>query len=342
MRLPVQEWPIDEVPTTAPPKETAEFKKKVFRVREESSQPLVDLATYSSWLRLRRVTAWIFRFRYNLRNGGQRKSGALSVEELNEAELYWIKWAQKDRFTDEITSLSKGNPVSRTSRIASLDPQLFEGVLRVGGRIDKAKLPWEAKHPIILDHGHDITRLIVIDYHGKVIHAGVEHVFNHLREKFWILRGRAEVKNCTVKCPLCHRRQVKPMNQKMSELPAVRLAGMSTPFKHVGLDYAGPFQVRIGRNRVEKRYICLFTCLHMRAVHLKVAHSLEADSFIMALRRFQARRGDPVRICSDNGSNFVGAERELREELEKMDQEKVADDLSARDVKWHFNPPDAP
>ena len=109
MRLPVQEWPIDEVPTTAPPKEKAEFKKKVFRVREESSQPLVDPATYSSWLRLRRVTAWIFRFRYNLRNGGQRKSGALSVEELNEAELYWIKWAQKDRFTDEITSFSKGS-----------------------------------------------------------------------------------------------------------------------------------------------------------------------------------------------------------------------------------------
>ena len=342
MRLPVQEWPIDEVPTTAPPKEKAEFKKKVFRVREESSQPLVDPATYSNWLRLRRVTAWIFRFCYNLRNGGQRKSGALNVEELNKAELYWIKWAQKDRFTDEITSLSKRNPVSRTSRIASLDPQLFEGVLRVGGRIDKAELPWETKHPIILDHGHDITRLIVIDYHRKLIHAGVEHVFNHLREKFWILRGRAEVKNCTVKCPLCHRRRVKPMNQKMSELPAVRLAGVSTPFKHVGLDYAGPFQVRIGRNRVEKRYICLFTCLHMRAVHLEVAHSLEADSFIMALRRFQARRGNPVRICSDNGSNFVGAERELREELEKMDQEKVADELSARGVKWHFSPPNAP
>ena len=93
------------------------------------------------------MTAWIFRFRYNLRNGGQRKSGALSVEELNEAELYWIKWAQKDRFTDEITSLPKGEPgFSRTSRIASVDPQLLEGVLRVGGRIDKAELPWETKH----------------------------------------------------------------------------------------------------------------------------------------------------------------------------------------------------
>ena len=262
------------MPTTAPQTEKAKFKKKAFRVREESSQPLVDLATYSSWLTLRRVTVWIFRFRYNLRSEGLPKSEALSDEELNEAELYWIKWAQKDLFTGEIPSLSKGNSVSRTSRIASLHPKLLEGVLRVDGRIGKATLPWETKHPIILDHGHDITRLIVIDYHRKLIHAGVEHVFNHLREKYWILRGRAEVNDCAVKCTLCHRRRVKPMNQKISELPAVRLADVSTPFRHVGLDYAGPFQVRIGCNRIEKHYVCLFTCLYMRAFAATVVRTL--------------------------------------------------------------------
>ena len=110
----------------------------------------------------------------------------------------------------------------------------------------------------------------------------------------------------------------------------------------MGLDYAGPFSVRVGRNRIEKRYICLFTCLHMRAVHLEVDHSLEADSFIMALRRFQSRRGNPVRILSDNGTNFVGAERELRESLQEIDPKRVADELSARGVQWIFNPPAAP
>ena len=33
----------------------------------------------------------------------------------------------------EIESLAKGRPVPRTSHIASLDPQLVDGVLRVGG-----------------------------------------------------------------------------------------------------------------------------------------------------------------------------------------------------------------
>ncbi|XP_028405257.1 uncharacterized protein LOC114527763 [Dendronephthya gigantea] len=271
---------------------------------------------------------------HNLRNEDKCKSEALGVQELEKAKLYWIKWAQRDRFPAEVEALSKGRPVSRDSRIASLDPQLVDGILRVGGRIDKTELPWDAKHPIILDHAHDITRLI--DYHRKLIHAGVEHVFNHIRERYWILRGRAEVKNCTLKCPLCHRRRVRPMTQKMNDLPDIRL---SVPFQHVGLDYAGPFSVR---NRVEKRYICLFPRLHMRAVHLEVAHSLEADSFIMALRRFQARRGNPVRILSDNGTNFVGAERELREALNELDPKRVADELSARGVEWKFNPPAAP
>ncbi|XP_048578060.1 uncharacterized protein LOC116619332 [Nematostella vectensis] len=318
LRLPVHAWPIDDVQTTAQPSEKSEMRKKALRVQQEADAPLIDPAAFSTQV------------------------GALSIEELKTEELYWIKCAQRDRFTREIESLEKGQPVPRASRIANLDPQLVDGVLRVGGRIDRADIPWETKHPIILDHGQDVTRLIVTEYHQKLRHVGVEHVFNHLREGFWILRGRAEVKECTIKCPLCHRRRVQPMTQKMSDLPAVRLAGVSTPFKHVGLDYAGPFQVRVGRNRVEKRYVCLFTCLHMRAVHLETAHSLDTDSFIMALRRFRARRGNPVRIMSDNGSNFVGAERELRDALQELSQERIADELSAHGVKWDFNPPDGP
>jgi transposase InsO family protein len=80
--------------------------------------------------------------------------------------------------------------------------------------------------------------------------------------------------------------------------------------------------------------------MHMRAVHLEVAHSLEADSFIMALRRFLARRGNPARILSDNSTNF--AERELRESVLEIDQKRVADELSARGVQWIFIPPAAP
>jgi len=79
----------------------------------------------------------------------------------------------------------------------------------------------------------------------------------------------------------------------------------------------------------------------MRAVHIEVVHTLEADSFICAYQRFVSRRGKPKEIHSDNGTNFTGAERELREALEQLDQAKIYNSLRSNDVQWSFNPPEA-
>ena len=99
--------------------------------------------------------------------------------------------------------------------------------------------------------------------------------------------------------------------------------------------------MRHGR-KTEKRYGVLFTCMTTRAVHLEIAHSLEADAYIMALRRMISRRGSPAHVYSDNGTNFVGAEKELREALEEWNKKNIADQLSQNGVQWHFNPPTSP
>ena len=90
-----------------------------------------------------------------------------------------------------------------------------------------------------------------------------------------------------------------------------------------------------------KRYGAIFTCLALRAVHLEISHSLDTDSFILALRRFIARRGQVKEIRSDNGSNFVGGERELRTMIENWNQVKIHQCLLQRGIKWIFNPPSA-
>ena len=108
----------------------------------------------------------------------------------------------------------------------------------------------------------------------------------------------------------------------------------------MGVDYFGPLLVKQGRSHV-KRYGCLFTCFSVRAVHIEIDHSLEADSFICAYQRFVSRRGKPKEIFSDNGTNFKGAERELREALERWNQDKINDRLRQDEVQWHFNPPEA-
>lgn len=130
------------------------------------------------------------------------------------------------------------------------------------------------------------------------------------------------------------------MTPPTGDLPAERLQPFRRPFSCCGLDYFGPMTVTIGRRR-EKRWGALFTCLTTRAVHLELVCSLSTDSAIMALRRMAARRGWPAVIYSDNGTNFRGADVELRkayeEWLPEMKQEAIR-----YETAWKFIAPGAP
>ena len=126
----------------------------------------------------------------------------------------------------------------------------------------------------------------------------------------------------------------------MAPLPAVRVSPGRSPFAFCGVDYTGPFVTKFGR-RCAKRYICLFTCLATRAVHIECAHALDVDSFMLALSRFINRRRTPEKILSDNGRNFVGAEQVQRDLLRDWDQNDVKSRLSRRGMYWRFNPPEA-
>ena len=68
--------------------------------------------------------------------------------------------------------------------------------------------------------------------------------------------------------------------------------------------------VKQGRSQV-KRYGCIFTCLTIRAIHIEIAHLLDTDAFINAVRQFIARRGKPVLVSTDNGTNFFSGEKEV-------------------------------
>ena len=127
----------------------------------------------------------------------------------------------------------------------------------------------------------------------------------------------------------------------MADLPSERLAFQCPPFTNVGLDYFGPFHVTIRRSS-EKRWGFLLNCLTTRAVHVEIAHSIDTNLCVMGIERFIARRGMPLVICSDNGTNFVGTEKELLLCFLNLDKQKIASELAQRGVKWKFNPPGAP
>ena len=60
-----------------------------------------------------------------------------------------------------------------------------------------------------------------------------------------------------------------------------------------------------------------------RAVHLEVANSMTADSFISAYRRFVGHHGPIRQIRSDQGTNFVGARNELQQALSELDHDRI-------------------
>ena len=118
----------------------------------------------------------------------------------------------------------------------------------------------------------------------------------------------------------------------MADLPEDRVQP-APPFSYCAADYFGPWYVKEGRRPV-KRYGVLFTCLASRAVHLEVANSLTADSFINAYRRFVGRRGPVRQIRSDQGTNFVGARNELYQSLSEQENDKVRQELLKRNCDW--------
>ena len=211
--------------------------------------------------------------------------------------------------------------VKKSSKLGNLRPVLVDGVLRVGGRLQKAVvLSWDEKHLMVLPKRHHVSQLIVRHYHESAAHSGREQTLCELRRMFWIIGGRGLVKKTIRSCIRCRKMNAKPLEQFMGSLPRARLEAYHPPFTFTGVDLFGPLMVKWGR-RTAKRWGCLFTCLTTRAVYLDAKPSLKTDDFIMILRQFISRRRPPKEIWSDRGTNFVEANRELRESIARWNED---------------------
>ena len=216
---------------------------------------------------------------------------------------------------------------------------MIDGLLCVGGRLTNAGGIAEAsKHPIILPKKNLLVDLIVKDIHARCGHSGREYVLSVLRRRFWVIDARASIRRVRSKCIDCKKRDTAPSKQQMAALPSDRVTPGGPPFSNCGIDFFGPYFVKRGRARA-KRYICLFSDLITRGVHLEVAHSMDADSFIQCLQRFIARRSRPKVIRSDQGRNFIRASKDLATEVANFNEKKIQDYLNKEDIEWKFQPP---
>ena len=232
--------------------------------------------------------------------------------------------------------------IQSSSKISNLDPFIEENeVLRVGGRIKRSNLNTEYVHPILLSGEGIVTKLLVKWYHQSDGHGERGYTLNKIRSSgYWIVKANSVIRSFITRCVRCRYLRGKVGEQKMADLPADRIS-TEPPFTYVGLDMFGPLTVKNYRKEM-KRFGIIFTCLSSRAVHLEVVQNMVTDSFIQALRRFIARRGNIRLIRCDNGTNFVGAKSELQRSLSEMDEHKISHFLQNTGtdcVTWKNNPP---
>ncbi|XP_044573578.1 uncharacterized protein LOC123257718 [Drosophila ananassae] len=174
-----------------------------------------------------------------------------------------------------------------------------------------------------------------LEYH----HLAHETAINDIKSSFYISRLRVLYKSVPSTCQRCKVNSAVSRPPQMAPIPIARMGSIQRPFTYTGVDYFGPLLVNVGR-RKEKRWVALFTCLTLRAVHFEIAYSPDTSSCNMCLSNFMALRGTPKEIFSDNGLNFRATEKAVREDLKKIDNDKIT--IKFDGIKWRFNSPGAP
>lgn len=347
-------WPRTDWTTF--PKDLPERKAKAV-VATAAVEPQFEIFDkFSSLTKLIRVTAFCLRFIKNCKQKSttikerEIQIQPLSVNELEQSRLTLVRLVQQHFFVRDISDLNASGSVNKNSPIRKLNPFIDNsGIVRVGGRLGRAALPYAVKYPILLPSRHNFTQLIISHEHERHFHAGAQATLSAIRQNYWPCSGRSVVRQIINRCVTCFRNSPKPSTAMMGNLPEGRINPSKYAFEKCGVDYAGPFYYKEGQrknSRINKCFLAIFVCLSTKCVHIEISVDMSTEAFLSVLKRFISRRGLPSDIYSDNGTNFVGAQRELSELREMFinsaSSQKILNYLSTKTVKWHFIPPRAP
>lgn len=302
---------------------------------------LVD--RFSNIIKLQHTTAMVLRMCPSRRKC--RGTSFVTTAEMEDALEFHVRQAQKMYLSDEYKLLDKKEPVATRSRIQNLNPYLDErGLIRVAGRLLNSELPLRQRKPVIVPRESSVCKLLIAHAHTVTLHGGIREMLQYLRKRFWIVTGRALVKAYNNKCRECKLHLRTTEQQQMAVLPRSRVQ-TAPPFLRSSVDYMGPFQVRIGGPRsrtVVKTYGVVFVCMVTRSVHLDLAENLSTSAFLDVYDRFIHRRGLCQVLFSDNGTQFVGADRKMKMDVAQWRSEAALQHLADHGTEWRFITAGAP
>ena len=173
----------------------------------------------------------------------------------------------------DLTVPPKGN-LKFFGPLQKLNPVCISWVLRVGGRLRRGPIEFETRHPVIIPSDSHVTQLLIEQHHRNIVLCGMSLTWTSLSQTFWVIKGAATVRKVLGQCLPGKRRNANPGQQLMADLPADRVTPFYSP-----------------RSLLQELII---------SDHFM----LSTDAFINSLRRFTCRRGKPISIWSDSGTNL--------------------------------------
>jgi hypothetical protein len=278
--------------------------------------------------------------------------------------------------------ICKTNQLPKNSALQKLNVFWDEKlqIIRLKTRIHLAESLSESfKCPIIIPKS-EISEKIILHTHKMRYHMSQKQTHFELRQRFWIIGGYNYVKNIVRSCKTPRCRYIKFESPRMSPLPPLRLDS-PTCFTNVGVDYIGPLmckhncsdetsniinsekryetlstsqkkemikdlikQCHHGHSGTTKVWLAIFTCFHSRAIHIELVESCSTLDFLDAFRRFVGHRGRPNVFYSDKATQFVAADKNLKELFKSIDFSQIQNHSLGGDtpIQWEFSTPYAP
>ena len=207
-----------------------------------------------------------------------------------------------------------------------------EQVYRVGGRIGKASLSYDLRHPYLIPKNYIG---LLIEKHGHTLHGGHLSTAIEIHKNFWII-GDLNLSRGVIQhdCKVCRHYRGKPVQQQMADLPACRVMPFSRLFQTTMVDYLGPILVKLNQNTTTKGYGAIFICTVLGAVHLTCVQDFSTSAFLQALDRFVSTRGAPAVMISDNATCFRGADNEIGKLCLRLDPSQIQSNTQRFKIEW--------
>ena len=333
LQSPMESWPTEQqVSIMDLPEKKTITHSCVHKPVTETLADRFDLNRFSKLSVLLNTTASILKL-YKRFKQNSTEDVAIKAEDIAEAELFWIKEAQKELH----------EPVA-TGQLTRLTPQYKDGLIVVGSRAKRnIAATWNQQEFILLPYRHRFTLLMARYMHMKTGHLAESATTAMIRSRFWVIQLPRLAKKIVFSCVLCKVKREMLCGQIMAELPIERLRP-SPAFFCVGIDFFGPYVIKgeVNKRTRGKCYGVIFACFSTRAVHVDMAVNYSTDAFLQTLRRFACLRGWPKEFNSDNGSQLVAASKELQEMIAALDQEKIRRECLTEGSNWNFTTADAP